>query len=441
MQNGNTNTTPENAHDASLPVALAILPERVHIRHGGSRRHVVCTVRVADGFAVQRQPLTLGIVLDRSGSMSGTPLQVAKGVAQQALSELTPDDQIAVLAFDSQFDVVQELQFATPEVRRRASTALGEIEARGGTALHEGWLRGCRLLASDRLEWTHLSHLLLLTDGQANEGLTHTRTIARQVADIREQCNIGTSTFGLGDSYNQYLLGYMSMAGGGQFTHLRSPADLEASFLGVLGHLRSVVVRDVRLELETPPTVKPEVLSQFWYRREPGAQASRCMLEIGDLIAGEERRVVVRVTFPHLDDSPCIRLRGRLLWRDPTGYEHTGEWQQLMFTYAPDAVCDAELRDPAAMHWVGLAHADRAKREAMELNDAGHAHRGAQQMSAVASHMASYAGDDVELCEAMQDLQNLATAMSCEPMAPAQSKEQYYQQQMRSRGQRNYRDK
>ena len=424
---------------ASSPISLQMLPERLLIRSGGSRRHVVCSLRVSEQLRAPRQPLTLGLVLDRSGSMSGAPLQIAKAVAQRALMELTAEDQVALLVFDDRFDVVQELAPVTPVVMRHVSEALNAIEARGSTALHEAWLTGCRLLASESLDWTRLAHVLLLTDGQANQGETDTLTIARQVADIRRQCAIGSSTFGLGDDYNQHLLGYMAMAGAGQFTHLRSTADLESSFLGIIGNLRATAVRAVELELETAPLVTSKVLSQYWYRHDDEAPAMR-RVDVGDLIPGEQRHIVVRLQFPRLDDAPSAHLRARLVWRDARGHEQRSAWQRLNFTYASYDACDAEGRDATAMRLIGLEYADRAQRQATLLSDQGHPQRAAAEIEQVKARIATYAEGDAELVQALAELRTLAGGLKLRALEKATSKDLYYRKQLSSRSQRDYRD-
>ncbi|MEO7002153.1 MAG: VWA domain-containing protein [Ktedonobacterales bacterium] len=425
---------------SSSPITLQLLPERTLIRNGGSRRHVVCSLRVSDRLAAPRQSLTLGLILDRSGSMSGAPLQIAKAVAKRALAELTAEDQVAVLVFDNQFDVVQELARVTPELIRRIAETLDAIEARGSTALHEAWLRGCRLLASETLDWTRLAHTLLLTDGQANQGETDTLTIARQVADIRRQCAIGTSTFGLGDDYNQHLLGYMAMAGGGQFTHLRSTADLESSFLGVIGNLRATAARDVQLELETSPLVTSQVLSQYWYRRDDDDLPNRRIVDMGDLIADEQRRVVVHLQFPRLDDAPSAHLRARLIWRDAHGREQHSAWQQVNFSYASDAACDAEERDATVTRLIGLEYADRVQRQASLLSDEGDPQHAAKEIGQVIARITAYANGDAELAQAIEELRALAGGLKLREMEKSYSKDLYYRKQLSSRSQRDYRD-
>ena len=46
-------------------------------------------------------------------------------------------------------------------------------------------------------------------------------------------------------------------------------------------------------------------------------------------------------------------------------------WQEVYFSYADHRACSEEAKDADVMHWVGLHHAERAKREATEQGRRG----------------------------------------------------------------------
>lgn len=54
----------------------------------------------------KRQPATLQVVLDRSGSMSGDRLEGAKSALIDLVERLDPADNLGVLAFDSETQIV-----------------------------------------------------------------------------------------------------------------------------------------------------------------------------------------------------------------------------------------------------------------------------------------------------------------------------------------------
>jgi len=352
------------------------------------------------------------------------------------LDRLDERDQVAVVVFDNQIDVVQAAAPASSETKGRIARALAGIEARANTALHEGWLTGCKAIAGDTLpaHEGRVARCFLLTDGLANVGLTDPEQIAGEAAGIRERAGIGTSTFGIGDDYDESLLGPLAVAGGGQFHNLRTADEIAHTFIGELGELLAVAAAQVRLELSPDSGVTADVVSEYWAGGEAGPQS----IAVGDLLAGEERHIVVRFTFPP-ESGKSRTVRARTVWVSG-GETHATEWQALEFWYADHATCDAEPRDPAAMHWVGLHHAERAKRRASEMNRRGEYEEARKLLHEIAAKIKEYAGTDADLLAAVRDLEETQHRVS-EPMAAPMLKEMYFRAQTASRSQRDLRHK
>lgn len=437
-----TLSTQHHGDDRTTDAALTLdaAPERIRIRPVTSYRHIDFRVKVAAHTTAKpdRTPVTLALVLDRSGSMSGEKLATAKRAASAVLDQLDERDTIAVVVFDSQIDVVQRAAPATHEIKTRAIAALNAVEARASTALHEGWLTGCQAIASDSpaAQGRGPARCFLLTDGIANVGETDPEKIASDAAGVRERTGIATSTFGIGDDYQEHLLAPMAVAGAGQFHHLRSAADIAFALPGELGAALAAVASQVRLELLVDPGVGVDVVSRYWPSEvEPG---SRWSIAIGDLMGGEERHVVVRFGFPPAGGLAGKVVRARLVWR-AAGVEHATDWRAVQFTYADHQTCDLEARDASVMHWVGLHHADRAQIEAARLNRLGQFEAARDLVHRVARRIGEYAGGDPDLQRAYQELLALEHVVASQPLAAPVAKEMTYQRQRASRAQADYR--
>jgi Ca-activated chloride channel family protein len=140
-------------------LSLAACPERRLIRPHGSFRHVAVHISVAArpvGATADRPPVSIGLVLDRSGSMHGDKIATARLAALAVLDRLREHDRVAAVCFDHQVDVLQEAAPACAEVRARLRAELLRVQARGNTALHEGWLTGCRVTAPETASADHL---------------------------------------------------------------------------------------------------------------------------------------------------------------------------------------------------------------------------------------------------------------------------------------------
>ncbi|MDX6393754.1 MAG: Ca-activated chloride channel, partial [Streptosporangiaceae bacterium] len=154
-----------------------------------------------------RPPLNLALVLDRSGSMAmGKKMPFAREASAFAVQQLLADDRVSVTTFDDRVEVIVPGGPAAdkPEIVRR----IGHVQPRGSTDLHGGWAEGARQAEAARVDGG-LNRVLLLSDGLANVGVTDPNTIATEARGLAAR-GVGTTTLGVGDSYNEDLLESMA---------------------------------------------------------------------------------------------------------------------------------------------------------------------------------------------------------------------------------------
>ena len=129
---------------------IEILPlKKGFLRAASEATHVLVRIvapsQPADVVATPRAPLDLALVIDRSGSMSGRPLEAALESAARIVSGLRSDDRVAVVAFDGEIEIVQPLVAATD--RATLVQRIRSIDARGSTDLFGGWEEAVKQLA------------------------------------------------------------------------------------------------------------------------------------------------------------------------------------------------------------------------------------------------------------------------------------------------------
>jgi Mg-chelatase subunit ChlD len=436
--------TIDNANTPSRSEAsaeLRVRPERHLIGRAGDSRHVDFRVQVSAppaGEQTERLPLTLALVLDRSGSMSGEKLPTAKRAALAVLDQLTERDTVAVVIFDDRIDTVQATAPATTELKATVRAVLGEIAARGSTALHEGWLTGCDAITRDDiLSGQRLARCFLLTDGQANVGVTDPERIAIEARGIRERAGISTSTFGIGIDYAEELLGPMAEGGSGQFHHLRTPEEIANTFICELGEMLAVALTQARLELEVRADIEVEVISAY-AARSTAEDPAVWVVDLGDLLAGEEPHVVVRFGVPKWDLSDDVAIRARLVWM-AQGHERATDWYEVRFTYADAAACDAEMPDPEAARVIGEHLADRANREAIRMSKRGDLKGAQTHLRSTSAQLAAYAASAPSVVAEANALDAIDRMITGGQLRPEHAKETYYTSQRRSKGKRDLR--
>lgn len=173
-----------------------------------------------------RTPLNLSLVLDRSGSMGGEKMVRARQAAMYCVDQMLATDRLSVVVFDERIDVLFPSEPVTN--KQLMKDLISRIETRGSTALHEAWVRG-GLTISEQLLDKGINRVLLVTDGQANVGITSNDEIVSQSLGLFKR-GVSTSTIGIGDDFNEDLLLPMAQAGGGNAWHVVEPDDMERIF-------------------------------------------------------------------------------------------------------------------------------------------------------------------------------------------------------------------
>jgi Ca-activated chloride channel homolog len=193
-----------------------------------------------------RLPLNLSLVLDRSGSMHGGKLEAARSAAAQLVRRLAPEDMVSVVAYDDEVRTIAMPATGTAQVD--LPRRIEDIETGGSTNLSGGWLRGHELVRENLLE-RGVNRVILLTDGQANAGLTDPQQLTGLAAQGR-QTGVTTTTVGFGADYDEKLLRAMADAGGGNTYYIEERDQATAIFADELQGLLSLGAQNVAIRVE-----------------------------------------------------------------------------------------------------------------------------------------------------------------------------------------------
>lgn len=247
-----------------------------------TREHLLLLLKASGQMLGRRMPLNLCLVIDRSGSMEGEPLEYVKRACGYVVDLLEPNDVLSIVTFEEQVEVVMP-------ARRVVNKALikehiNRIQPGNTTNLYDGIVAGCMQVASVNAPG-YLNRVLVLTDGEPTAGIKDFSSIVGQVAEQKRR-GISITALGFGSEYNEELMAGIARRSGGNYYYIAQPALIPEVFRRELETLMTITAKNVRVRLNLPRGV----LCRYVYG-VPGPQFSQRAVEFP--LADIERGSVV----------------------------------------------------------------------------------------------------------------------------------------------------
>ena len=247
----------------------------------------------ADERVAERPARTLVVVLDRSGSMSGEPLEAARTSIESLARRLGQGDCFGLVVFDDDAQVTIPVRpMADHNLEALIHTVRG-LRPGGSTNLSGGYLLALREVKASLATTGHTSAtLLLLSDGHANAGEVDPQRM-HDVARSAVSDSIVTSTVGLGLDYDEVLLDAMTRGGNGTHRFAETVDVASAEIAQTVSDLLDVSVLAATLRI----TPSDAAVNRITVRHDVPhwADDRSVVVALGDLYSGEQRRLLVQL--------------------------------------------------------------------------------------------------------------------------------------------------
>ncbi len=238
----------------------------------------------AEVAAAQVRPKEMVFLLDKSGSMSGRPIETAEALITRALDRMGADDTFQIVAFDSAAATMSPQPLPnTVENVRAAKAWLGTLGGGGGTEM----MAGVRAALDPPADPKRLRMVVFCTDGFIGNETEIIGEIDRRRGEAR------VFGFGIGSSVNRYLIEGVARAGRGAAEYVGERESPEQAVARLYKRLDRPLLTDLALAYDgiAPRESEPE--------------------QLPDLFAGQPLTVVAKLAHAP-GRSPSVTLTGRL---------------------------------------------------------------------------------------------------------------------------------
>jgi len=329
--------------------------------------HLLIELQAPPAPRTDRAPIDVLAVIDGSGSMRGRKLHAVLAAVAQLGRLLGPEDRLGVVVFDSDVRMVLPLgSHGTTELAR----ALGTVTAGGFTNLSGGWLMAREHMAEVGRP-DALRRIIVLTDGQANQGIKDPDQLVDMVkVGTTGGTPITTSVIGFGEGFKEDLCAAMADSGGGNDYFCGGPDQAPDVFQQEFQGLESVVAQNISVEIRgTDEVVDTGLLDE--YRVDPVDGGLRIL--VGDAFGDEKRSVIARLKLRRVELPGPVKVADVVVrWANVVGD------LALHSTTIPVVVGVEEGVDPdrisvdqEVVERVDVLHVARLRREAGDFAENG----------------------------------------------------------------------
>jgi len=209
----------------------------------------MCTIQAPPSL-VERAPIDLVCVVDKSGSMQGEKLRLVKEACLFIVEELKEGDHFCLVTYDDNITVDFPLANMNKKNKQEAINCIKEVRDGGSTNLSDGLFTGIEC-ANGSQSGNSVSSIWLFTDGQANKGIVNTDGIVKEMLKLLGSNTMKTVfTFGFGSDHKADMLTEIADKGNGMYYYIEGSSDIGPSFADCLGGVLSVYAQEISLVIE-----------------------------------------------------------------------------------------------------------------------------------------------------------------------------------------------
>ncbi|GMH39703.1 hypothetical protein BSKO_07601 [Bryopsis sp. KO-2023] len=281
-----------------------------------TRASFVVTIQAPKGSIADRAAVSVTAVLDRSGSMSGSKIQLLKKSTEFLVEKLQGQDSLGIVSYASDVREDGRLARVTPAVKTTLRDQVRAIAASGATNLSGGLFKGIDQQNNADIGTGNVKSVILFTDGLPTAGIRDINQIVNQMkGSLDGEVPPTVYTLGFGNDHDSDFLMKIADAGKGQYVFVNDETKIAPVFGEILGGLLTVTAQNIEATL-TPLSGASITSVKAGGIVDPSPSSWK--IKFADLFADETRDILVDMSVPAGSATSNQNvLRVDVKYRDP----------------------------------------------------------------------------------------------------------------------------
>ena len=365
----------------------------------------------------RRSPVNLVLAVDRSASMQEAgKLEFVKEAAGFIVDKMDSGDVVSVVDFGSQVNVL--VPACQVDDKQVIKNSIAQIRPKGATNMH-GALSISREQIAAYSDPSRVNRILLLSDGEATEGITEDEALRELAKGIKDD-GVAVTTLGVGEDYDEEILADISSVSGGNHYFIGDLQQMAGIFAEEMSRLLAIVAKEIVLEVAFSPFAALEKLNK---RYDMDLSPGMARFRLDDMEGGRHQPVMMALELKGKPAGQATLATVTVTYRDIVG---TGDLVTVSEEIPVEFVdSSARLREGINREVLKQWEILRGVQEAQEIVQLGKTQKltSAQvvhQLEDIGRTMIRYnpvvAKDIMEIAEKTAKFQGVTSAVSKEAM-------------------------
>merc|ERR1719499_2676111 len=268
--------------------------------------------------------------------MSGDSIKLVRETIKFIIKNLESGDRFGIIGYSSGSREVLPLTKMDGAGKKKAHQLASGLKAQGQTALCKGLVDGVNMIRQ-RTSQNEIASVMILTDGQANQGPIsaheinasvrkgkvvsggYGNTVTKEEDDDAKQQPEGSdeipctiNTFGLGRNHNALLLKALAENGRGMYAFIEGTDKIAETFAECLGGLVSVVGQNLKVQVQALNNVQINRCLVKGYPVKVDIPGKKHTISVKNVQSEESRGFVFELKVPQIEaekkEDPLVQL-------------------------------------------------------------------------------------------------------------------------------------